>query len=187
MIKVENTNIPDLKILIPQCFKDDRGFFYESFNENEFHLNVSKDVVFIQDNHSSSSAGVLRGLHYQKPPYEQAKLVRVISGEIFDVAVDLRKDSKTFGLWVGVILSESNKKQLWIPKGFAHGFVALSDNSQVLYKTDNNYCKSAEVSIKWNDDDINIQWPNIKSKFIISEKDSEAMGFKEFMKSSYSI
>ena len=172
MIKVTNTNIVDLKIIEPQVFEDDRGYFFESFNQNEFNRYVCPKTNFVQDNHSKSSYGVLRGLHYQKTPFSQAKLVRVISGVVFDVAVDLRINSVSFGSWFGITLSELNKKQLWIPKGFAHGFLVLSENAEILYKTDEFYNKDHEVIIKWNNRSIGIDWGNVPhNKIILSRRD----------------
>ena len=148
--------IPDVILFEPRVFGDERGFFFESFNEREFVDAVGHSVDFVQDNHSRSRRGVLRGLHYQLPPHAQGKLVRVTSGEVFDVAVDIRKGSPTFGQWVGEILSESNKRQLWIPPGFAHGFVTLSDSADFLYKTSDFYTPTAERCIMWNDPQIGI-------------------------------
>lgn len=159
-------------------FEDDRGFFFESFNKKDFSKKLNFNSDFVQDNHSRSSYGVLRGLHYQMPPYDQGKLVRVLSGKVFDVAVDIRKKSKTFGQWVSVILSVDNKKQIWIPPGFAHGFLVLSDGADVIYKTTNFYNNHSERSIIWNDPELNIDWPlldNIK----LSQKDLSASAFKD--------
>jgi dTDP-4-dehydrorhamnose 3,5-epimerase len=158
-MKVIPTAIPDVLVFEPKVFGDERGFFFESFNQKIFEQAVGKSVTFVQDNHSKSQKGVLRGLHYQIPPFAQSKLVRVVEGEVFDVAVDIRKSSSTFGKWVGVHLSASNNRQLWIPEGFAHGFVALSDAAQFLYKTTNFYSTAHERCIKWNDASIGIQWP----------------------------
>ena len=150
--------IPDVVLIEPKVFGDDRGFFFESFNQKQFDAAVGKKVNFVQDNHSKSSKNVLRGLHYQiQNP--QGKLVRVVSGEVFDVAVDLRKSSSSFGQWVGTILSSENKKQLWVPEGFAHGFVTLSESAEFLYKTTDYYSPQHERAILWSDDDINIVWP----------------------------
>lgn len=153
------TAIPDVVILEPRVFGDERGFFFESFNGKAFRDLTGADVAFVQDNHSRSSRGVLRGLHYQiRQP--QGKLVRVTRGAVFDVAVDIRRQSPTFGAWVGVELSEENKRQLWVPAGFAHGFVVLSDSADFLYKTTNYYAPEFERSILWNDPDIGIAWPH---------------------------
>lgn len=168
---IDDTTLPEVKVYVPDVFKDERGFFLESFNQKNF------DTTFVQDNHSLSSRGVLRGLHYQviKP---QGKLVRVIRGAIFDVAVDIRKSSPNFGKWTGKLLTSDNFKQLWIPPGFAHGFVVLSDKAEVLYKTTEFWHKEHERCIKWNDPALNIDWyimdyPNI------SKKDDEALLLKD--------
>ncbi|HAO3380450.1 TPA: dTDP-4-dehydrorhamnose 3,5-epimerase, partial [Escherichia coli] len=153
-MNVIKTEIPDVLIFEPKVFSDERGFFFESFNQKVFEEAVGRKVKFVQDNHSKSSKGVLRGLHYQLEPYAQAKLVRCMVGEVFDVAVDIRKSSPTFGKWVGVNLSAENKHQLWIPEGFAHGFLVLSNTAEVLYKTNNYYNKENERNIIWNDNTI---------------------------------
>ena len=158
-MKVTPLDIPDVLLIEPKVFEDDRGFFFESFNSDEFKKATSLDITFVQDNHSKSAKGVLRGLHYQLPPYSQGKLVRVIQGEVFDVAVDLRQSSPTFGKYVSDILSARNKKQLWIPEGFAHGFLTLSDTSEFLYKATNIYNTHYERCIFWGDDNLNILWP----------------------------
>ncbi|HCT5503990.1 TPA: dTDP-4-dehydrorhamnose 3,5-epimerase, partial [Escherichia coli] len=158
-MNVIKTEIPDVLIFEPKVFSDERGFFFESFNQKVFEEAVGRKVKFVQDNHSKSSKGVLRGLHYQLEPYAQAKLVRCMVGEVFDVAVDIRKSSPTFGKWVGVNLSAENKHQLWIPEGFAHGFLVLSNTAEVLYKTNNYYNKENERNIIWNDNTIDIDWP----------------------------
>ena len=151
--------IPDVVLIEPKVFGDERGFFFESFNQAQFKAAIGKPVQFVQDNHSRSVKNVLRGLHYQiQQP--QAKLVRVVQGEVFDVAVDLRKSSKTFGQWVGEILSAENKRQLWIPEGFAHGFIVLSETAEFLYKTTDYYAPAYERCIVWNDPVIGISWPN---------------------------
>lgn len=165
------TAIPDVVILEPKVFGDERGFFFESYNERKFTEATGYTPNFVQDNHSRSAKGVLRGLHYQiQQP--QGKLVRVTSGEVFDVAVDIRRNSPTFGQWVGVHLSGDNKKQLWIPPGFAHGFVVLSDFAEFLYKTTNFYAPEYERSIIWNDPQINIKWPSGINP-ILSGKDQQ--------------
>lgn len=171
-MKVTPLSIPDVLLIEPQVFEDDRGFFYESFNQNKFEEAVKQKINFVQDNHSKSVKGVLRGLHYQLPPKAQGKLVRVIQGEVFDVAVDLRQSSPTFGQWVGDVLSGDNKKQLWIPEGFAHGFLTLSDTAEFLYKTTDFYSKEHEEAIQWNDKTIGINWPINKSS--LSSKDKMA-------------
>ena len=153
-------NIIEGPLLIePKLFEDIRGFFFESWNQSTFNIKLNEEIIFSQDNHSCSKKGVIRGLHYQIPPKPQGKLVRCISGEIFDVAVDLRKSSKTFGEWISATLSNRNKLMLWIPRGFAHGFLSLKENSEVIYKASGNYSKEHERSIIWNDPTINIKWP----------------------------
>lgn len=172
-MNIIKTAIPDVLILEPKVFGDDRGFFFESFNQQQFEKAVGYAVNFVQDNHSRSSQGVLRGLHYQLAPHAQGKLVRVVQGKVFDVAVDLRKSSPTFGQWVGVNLSAENKRQLWVPEGFAHGFLTLSDSADFLYKTTNYYAPESERAIIWNDSDINIKWP-LDIEPALSGKDSVA-------------
>lgn len=157
-MKVTPTAIPDVLVLEPKVFGDDRGFFFESFNARTFERATGLKREFVQDNHSKSSKNVLRGLHYQiKQP--QGKLVRVVQGEVFDVAVDLRKSAKTFGQWVGVRLSAENKKQLWVPEGFAHGFLVLSKTAEFLYKTTDYYAPEYERSLLWNDLSVSVEWP----------------------------
>ncbi|MCD9467696.1 dTDP-4-dehydrorhamnose 3,5-epimerase [Photobacterium iliopiscarium] len=173
-MKVIETEIPDVKIIEPDVFGDERGFFMETWNQNKFEeLVTGKPTQFVQDNHSKSKKNILRGLHYQTEN-TQGKLVRVVSGEVFDVAVDIRKDSPTFGKWVGVYLSAENKRQLWIPKGFAHGFYVTSDEAEFVYKCTDYYNPSAENSILWNDPDIGIDWP-LKNEPILSIKDSQGI------------
>lgn len=167
------TEIPEVLILEPRVFGDDRGFFYESYNERVFREATGLDVHFVQDNHSRSIKGVLRGLHYQLPPAAQGKLVRCVVGEVFDVAVDIRRSSATFGKWVGVHLSAENKRQFWIPEGFAHGFLVLSKNAEFLYKTTNYYAPEWDRGIVWNDPGIGIQWPFAGAP-TLSEKDQRA-------------
>lgn len=176
-MKVTPLNIPDVLMIEPEIFGDNRGFFFESFNQKRFGEAVGHKINFVQDNHSKSFKGVLRGLHYQLPPKVQGKLIRVIHGEVFDIAVDLRQSSPTFGKWVGEIISAENKKQLWIPEGFAHGFLTLSDTAEFVYKTTDFYSKEHERTINWNDKVIGIQWP-IKDP-LISAKDATAQSFKE--------
>ena len=171
-MKVTPLAIPDVLLIEPQVFGDDRGFFFESFNQNKFEEATGYKINFVQDNHSKSVRGVLRGLHYQLPPKAQGKLVRVIQGEVFDVAVDIRKSSPTFGKWVGEMLSSDNKKQMWIPEGFAHGFLTISDTAEFLYKTTDFYSKDHEQAIQWNDEAINIKWPTEKPS--LSAKDETA-------------
>lgn len=154
----------------PKVFNDDRGFFYESFNQKFFNKEINTNIEFVQDNHSKSSYGTLRGLHYQLPPFDQGKLVRVVSGEVYDVAVDIRKNSPTFGKYYAVFLSGENKKQFWIPSGFAHGFLTLSDEAEFLYKTTNFYSPSHERCIKWDDKDISVDWPKT-DEINLSQKD----------------
>ena len=179
-MNVISTAIPDVKIFEPKVFGDSRGFFLESFNQKIFEEATGLKRNFVQDNHSNSSRGVLRGLHYQQPPMEQGKLVRVTQGEVFDVAVDIRKTSPTFGQWVGVYLSAENKRQLWVPEGFAHGFLTLSDTAESLYKTTNYYSPQHEEAIAWNDPDLNIQWPQVDA-FILSSKDEKAKRFSDIL------
>jgi dTDP-4-dehydrorhamnose 3,5-epimerase len=159
-VKVTPTAIADVLVIEPKVFGDSRGFFYESFNQQAFNQATGLDVQFVQDNHSRSAKGVLRGLHYQLPPHAQGKLVRCTRGAVWDVAVDIRKSSPTFGQWAGIELTEENHKQFWIPPGFAHGFVVLSDTADFLYKTTDYYAPAHERSIMWNDPEINILWPN---------------------------
>ena len=169
-MKFSRAEISDVIIIEPKVFSDERGYFFESFKQNELKEFLGYDVNFCQDNESKSSYGVLRGLHYQEPPFEQAKLVRVIQGSVLDVAVDIRQDSPTFGKYISIELSEENKKQLFIPKGFAHGFVVLSENAVFSYKADNYYSKDFERGIAYNDPNIGINW-KLKSNLIISERD----------------
>lgn len=173
-----DTAIPDVKIFEPAVFGDARGFFFESFNQRKFDDAVGRKVDFVQDNHSRSTRGVLRGLHYQLPPHAQGKLVRVVSGEVYDVAVDIRRSSPTFGKWVGVTLSAENKRQLWIPEGFAHAFMVLSDTADFLYKTTDFWAKDAECSIIWSDPQLAIDWPRDISP-VLSDKDAQAHSFAE--------
>jgi dTDP-4-dehydrorhamnose 3,5-epimerase len=158
-MKIELTELPGLLIIEPKVIGDTRGFFYESFNQAAFNKETGLDVSFVQDNHSRSTKGVLRGLHYQLPPYAQGKLVRVVQGAVWDVAVDMRKSSPTFGRWVGIELTESNHRQFWMPPGFAHGFLVLSETADFLYKTTNYYAPSHDRGVIWNDIDLNINWP----------------------------
>ena len=171
-MKITPLDISDVLLIEPKVFGDDRGFFFESFNADTFCKAVGHDVQFAQDNHSKSSKNVLRGLHYQQAPKAQGKLVRVTQGEVFDVAVDIRQGSPTFGKWVGEILSADNKKQLWIPEGFAHGFLTLSDTAEFLYKTTNYYAPTLEGCLMWNDAEIGIQWPDMDgAEPLLSAKD----------------
>jgi dTDP-4-dehydrorhamnose 3,5-epimerase len=165
------TEIEGVYVLEPRIFRDARGYFFESWRQADFDQHIGRHVEFIQDNESKSSYGVLRGLHYQKGEYSQAKLVRVIRGRVLDVAVDIRKSSPTFGKYVAVELSEDNKRQLFIPRGFAHGFLVLSDEAVFTYKVDNVYAPQHEASIRWNDKDIHIEWPISADDVFTSEKD----------------
>jgi dTDP-4-dehydrorhamnose 3,5-epimerase len=178
-MKLIRTAIPDVVIVEPAVFGDERGWFMETFNEPRFHDELQKIGLpvprpFVQDNHSCSVAGVLRGLHFQLPPQPQGKLVRVSHGAAFDVAVDIRKGSATFGKWVGVELSADNKRQLWIPEGFAHGFLALQDNTHFLYKTTDVYAKACEGCIRWDDPSIGIEWPLNGQTPSLAQKDAQA-------------
>ncbi|MBR8240728.1 dTDP-4-dehydrorhamnose 3,5-epimerase [Burkholderia multivorans] len=172
VIKVTDTELPEVKIVEPQVFGDDRGYFFESFNAREFSRAIGREVHFVQDNHSRSKQNVLRGLHYQIQ-HPQGKLVRVVEGEVFDVAVDIRKSSPNFGKWVGVHLSADNKRQLWVPEGFAHGFVVLSDSAQFLYKTTDYWYQAHERSVLWSDVDIGIEWP-LMGEPLLAAKDAAA-------------
>jgi dTDP-4-dehydrorhamnose 3,5-epimerase len=172
-MKVTPARIPDVLIIEPRVFGDERGFFLESFNQKVFNQVVGREIVFVQDSHSRSARNVVRGLHWQVPPMAQGKLVRVAHGEVFDVAVDLRKDSKTYGQWVGEILTADNKKQLWIPPGFAHGFLTLSESADFLYKTTEYYSPEHERCLRWNDPTIGISWP-LTGDALLSPKDSLA-------------
>lgn len=173
-MKVIDTAIAAVKIIEPTVFADDRGFFFESFNQAKFDQAIGRRVDFVQDNHSRSGRGVLRGLHYQLPPHAQAKLVRVVVGEVYDVAVDIRRSSPTFGQWVGVLLSEENKRQLWIPEGFAHGFLTLSDHVEFLYKTTNYYAPESDRGIRWDDPQIAIDW-SVGEVLTLSAKDQRQL------------
>ena len=179
-MQVETTKIEGLLILQPNVFGDDRGWFMESFNQQHFAqaLEQLQQAVptFVQDNHSLSQKGVLRGLHYQNAPYGQGKLVRVVQGRAWDVAVDIRPDSATYGQWVGVELSAENKTMFWIPEGFAHGFLALEDETHLLYKTTDYYNPGSERSLRWDDEAFKINWPFMES-FIINQKDQEAQKY----------
>lgn len=177
-MKVIDTKIPEIKILEPTVFGDERGFFMETWQQKKFdELVTGKSTMFVQDNHSKSKKGILRGLHFQTEN-TQGKLVRVVSGEVFDVAVDIRKDSPTFGEWVGVYLSEENKRQLWVPEGFAHGFYVTSDEAEFVYKCTNYYDPNSEVSIKWDDKVIGVEWP-LLSEPLLSSKDKSGIPFEQ--------
>jgi len=176
-MKITPTEIPDVLIIEPNVFGDSRGFFFESYNKKEFMETTGLQVTFVQDNHSRSNKHVLRGLHYQiRQP--QGKLVRVISGDVFDVAVDIRRSSPTFGKWVGEYLTAENKKQMWVPPGFAHGFLVLSDDAEFLYKTTDYWAPEHERCIRWNDPVLNVQWPIIGDP-LVSEKDEKGVLFQD--------
>lgn len=176
-MKISNTNIKDVKFIEPKVFMDSRGFFMETFRQNFFKENIF-DGSFVQENQSKSGRGVLRGLHYQiKNP--QGKLIRVVKGEIFDVAVDIRKSSKTFGKWVSAVLNDQNKSFLWIPPGFAHGFLTLSSEAEIIYKCTDYYTPEHERTIRWNDHNLNIKWPTLNTdKILVSDKDNQGTMFK---------
>ena len=178
-MKFIETKISDVIIIEPTVFGDVRGYFLESYNQKKFEEVVGK-ISFVQDNESKSSKGVLRGLHFQKPPFEQAKLVRCIEGEVLDVAVDIRKNSKTYGHHVAVLLSGENKRQLFVPRGFAHGFLVLSESATFAYKVDNTYAPEFDAGIRWNDKELNIQWGIDDSEVMISAKDTELPFLSEF-------
>jgi dTDP-4-dehydrorhamnose 3,5-epimerase len=173
-MKVTPLAISDVLLIEPKVFGDDRGFFFESFNQQVFNEATGLDANFVQDNHSKSAKNVLRGLHYQLPPKAQGKLVRVVAGEVFDVAVDIRKGSPTFGQWVGQVLSAENKLQMWVPAGLAHGFLVLSDSAEFLYKTTEYYAPAYERSIAWNDLALAIDWPLTGGQAVLSAKDATA-------------
>ncbi len=180
-MKVIDTHIPDVKVIEPSVFGDERGFFMETWNQNKFEeLVTGKPTKFVQDNHSKSKNGILRGLHYQTEN-TQGKLVRVVSGEVFDVAVDIRKGSPTFGHWVGEYLSADNKRQLWVPEGFAHGFYVTSEEAEFVYKCTDYYNPNAELSIAWDDKSINIEWP-LTGKPVLSKKDSIGLNINDIHK-----
>jgi dTDP-4-dehydrorhamnose 3,5-epimerase len=173
-VKVTPTALPEVLILEPKVFADERGFFLESFNQRAFDAALGRHVEFVQDNHSCSARGVLRGLHYQLPPHAQGKLVRVARGSAFDVAVDIRRVSPTFGRWVGVTLDARDHKQMWIPPGFAHGFLALEDDTHFLYKTTDFYARECERAIRWDDPAIGIEWPELGIAPVLAPKDAQA-------------
>ncbi|HEX7439292.1 MAG TPA: dTDP-4-dehydrorhamnose 3,5-epimerase [Caldimonas sp.] len=176
-MKVSTTAIADVVVIEPRVFGDERGFFLESFNQRAFNQAVGHEVTFVQDNHSRSSKGVLRGLHCQKAPHAQGKLVQVTQGRVFDVVADIRAASATFGKWVGVELSDSNHRQLWIPPGLAHGFLVLSERADFLYKTTTYYEPNAEMTIRWDDPLFRIEWPEVEGGPILSAKDRQAPFF----------
>ena len=192
-MKLTATDIPGVVIVEPAVFSDERGWFMETFNEPRFHAELAKLGLpaprpFVQDNHSCSRAGVLRGLHFQVPPHPQGKLVRVTQGAAWDVAVDIRRDSPTFGRWVGVELSAENRRQMWIPEGLAHGFLALQDNTHFLYKTTDVYAKDCERAIVWNDPTLAIDWPTdaLTSGVQVAAKDAKAPRFLDLLPASIS-
>ena len=171
-------------ILIPDKFSDERGFFYESWNKEIFNRTIKRDISFVQDNHSRSAYGVIRGLHFQKKPYEQAKLIRVINGAILDIIVDLRLNSPTFKEWAGILLNKQNRKQIWIPEGFAHGFISLTKQTEVNYKTNNFWNRELERILIWNDLDLKINWKLNKLKLktpIVSKKDLKGKSLQELL------
>jgi dTDP-4-dehydrorhamnose 3,5-epimerase len=173
-MQVTPTFIPDVLVIEPKVFGDARGFFLESFNQKAFDAAVGRPVTFVQDNHSRSRKGVLRGLHFQQAPHAQGKLVRVIQGSVFDVAVDVRRGSPTFGRWVGLELSAANHKQLWIPAGLAHGFLVTSDSADFLYKTTDYYEPASERALRWDDPAFGIAWPDIGEAPTLSARDAQA-------------
>jgi dTDP-4-dehydrorhamnose 3,5-epimerase len=173
-MQIIDTTIADIKIIEPTIWGDERGFFFESFRQDKFEATIGQTLEFVQDNHSRSSKDVLRGLHYQLPLYQQAKLVRCVVGEVFDVAVDIRRQSPSFGQWVGVYLSAENKRQLWIPAGFAHGFLTMSATAEVLYKTTQYYHPASERCLRWNDPHVAIKWPLLNEPQL-SAKDQQGL------------
>ena len=177
-MKTQALRIPGVVVFTPTVFGDERGLFMESYNARAFAEAIGYEPEFVQDNHSKSQRGVLRGLHYQLAPHAQGKLVRVVTGAVFDVAVDLRRRSSTFGQWVGQVLSADNRHQLWIPPGFAHGFLTLTDTAEFLYKTTAYYAPASERAVVWNDPSIGIEWP-IAGEPLVSEKDREGMALGE--------
>lgn len=189
ILKTQRGNkIEGLYLLKPNLYQDNRGYFYESWNQREFQKIISKKIDFVQDNHSESCKGTLRGLHFQLNPFAQAKLVRCTKGEIYDVAVDLRKNSQSYGEWAFVYLNEKNKYQFWIPEGFAHGFLTLSERAEVQYKTNNFWSKESDKALSWNDKDLNIAWPLKKINLIeplLSEKDKYGLSFTDIKNLSY--
>ncbi len=182
-MEIINTKLEGCFLIKPPVFSDSRGYFFESFNEKRFNEKCGLNVHFVQDNQSFSSYGILRGLHFQKGDHAQAKLVRVIKGEVLDVAVDLREGSSTFGQHFSVVLSAENKQQLFIPRGFAHGFVVISKEAEFFYKCDNYYCKEAEGGILYNDPELNIDWQVAQEDVVVSEKDQQNILFSEYKQS----
>lgn len=178
-MKVNRLDIPDVMLIEPRVFGDERGFFFESFNQQQFDEAVGQHVGFVQDNHSRSTQGVLRGLHYQLPPYPQGKLVRVTVGEVYDVAVDIRKDSPTFGQWVGEYLSDVNQRMLWVPPGFAHGFYVTSEVAEFQYKCTDYYAPEYERCIRWDDPHLSIVWPLLSTSPVVSAKDQGGASWQQ--------
>lgn len=178
-MQIVKTGVEGVLVLEPKVFGDARGFFYESFNRQAFEAATGLSVDFVQDNHSKSARDVLRGLHFQLAPKAQGKLVRVTHGEVFDVAVDIRKDSPTYGQWFGEVLSAENKKQMWIPAGLAHGFLVLSDSAEFLYKTTDYYAPELERCLRWDDPSLNIAWPLAGRPPLVSAKDAEGLAFDQ--------
>jgi len=179
-MQITETAIADVFVMEPRVFGDARGFFFDSWNERDFEAAIGQRVHFVQDNHSRSARGVLRGLHWQAPPHAQGKLVRVVRGAVFDVAVDIRPDSVTFRRWVGVELSDENQREMWIPPGLAHGFLVLSDSADFLYKATDYYAPQAEQALRWDDPEIGVQWP-LAGAPVVSAKDSQAPSFRELL------
>lgn len=178
-MEINKLAIEGLAVLKPRKYEDERGYFFESFNQKQFDELIGSNTVFVQDNESVSKKNVLRGLHFQQPPFAQAKLVRVVKGVVLDIAVDIRKNSATFGQWHGEILSETNGKLFWIPEGFAHGFIALEEDSKFLYKCTNYYSPKSEITLLWNDETLNIEWQALNP--IISKKDHIGIRFRDFL------
>lgn len=178
-MKVEPTALDGVLIVEPRVHADARGFFMESYHQRDFDAAVGQAVRFVQDNHSHSHRGVLRGLHFQRPPHAQGKLIRVIQGTVFDVAVDLRRSSRTFRRWIGVVLSADNRRQLWLPPGFAHGFLVLSESADSLYKTTAHYAPHAEACIRWDDPTLAIEWPEVGAAPIVSPRDAAGLSLEE--------
>jgi dTDP-4-dehydrorhamnose 3,5-epimerase len=179
-VTIDTCDIEGLLIIQPKIFEDERGYFFESFNDKKFQETSNQHTKFVQDNESFSGYGTLRGLHFQKPPHTQAKLVRVISGKVLDVVVDIRLGSPTFGKHFSIELSEENKTQLFVPGGFAHGFVVLSENALFSYKVDNYYNAESDSGIMWNDEHFSVDWKIEREKLIISEKDKKQQSFKDY-------
>ncbi len=178
-MKITPTELPEVLLIEPRVFGDARGFFLESWNQQAFDQAVGAEVRFVQDNHSRSARGVLRGMHYQRPPHAQGKLVRVAQGRVFDVAVDLRQGSPRFGRWTGTELSSDNHHQLWIPPGFAHGFLVLSESADFLYKTTGYYAPASEAGLAWDDPEVGIEWPLDGLTPLLADKDRQAPGLHQ--------